>query len=452
MSLPRYLEYKDSGIPWIGDIPDKWSIAPLSAVAAERSERNSGMREDNLLSLSFGQIIKKDIDSNEGLLPESFETYQIIRAGDMILRLTDLQNDKRSLRSAIVREQGIITSAYLALTPTSIHPGFFSYLLRSYDLTKVFYSMGGGLRQSMKFSDLKRMPVVLPGVNEQIKIASFLDRETAKIDALIAEQEKLIALLAEKRQATISHAVTRGLNPDAPMKDSGVSWIGEVPAHWQVYAIRRFLSRIEQGWSPECFSRPAEGQEWGILKSGCVNGGVFDARNNKALPETLAPNAQIEVRHGDLLMSRASGSPALVGAVAYVEQPPPRLMLSDKIFRLHLQKNIFPQFFAIAFSSNYARYQIEQAISGAEGLANNLPQSSLKSFTFVAPPREEQQKIVTMVTSETSKLEALLVQAERAISLLRERRSALITAAVTGQIDVRDAAAQIGTEEKTEAI
>lgn len=441
MTLPRYTKYKDSGIPWVGDVPAGWSVHPVVGIAAERSEPNVGMREDNLLSLSYGRIVRKDIQSNDGLLPDSFETYQIVRPGDIVLRLTDLQNDKRSLRSALVEEQGIITSAYLALKPSRVGSRFLAYLLRGYDLTKVFYSMGGGLRQSMKFSDIKRMPMVVPSEGEQSSIAAFLDRETAKIDALIAEQENLIALLAEKRQATISHAVTRGLNSDAPMKSSGVGWLGEVPAHWVVCQVRRILVGIQQGWSPECFARPAEGAEWAVLKAGCVNGGRFNAQENKALPPDIAPEPLLEVRDGDLLMSRANGSPAYVGAMACVAMPPPRLMLSDKIFRLKLRAGIHPGFLAAAFGSVYLRHQIEQAISGAEGLANNLPQASLKSFTVALPPLDEQQQVAAFVQSEIAKLDALGAQAEQAIALFKERRFALIAAAVTGQIDVRGAVA-----------
>ncbi len=208
MSFPRYPEYKDSGVEWLGEVPAHWSVVPMLAVARERDERNEGMVEDNLLSLSYGRIIRKDKSSNDGLLPESFETYQIVYPGDIVFRLTDLQNDQRSLRTAWVGERGIITSAYVAVEPVSIDSRFFSYLLRAYDHTKVFYSMGGGLRQGMKFSDLRRMPLIVPENDEQILIAEFLDQETKRVDALIDEQEKLISLLKEKRQAVISHAVT----------------------------------------------------------------------------------------------------------------------------------------------------------------------------------------------------------------------------------------------------
>ena len=244
-------------------------------------------------------------------------------------------------------------------------------------------------------------------------------------------------LLAEKRQAVISHAVTKGLNPNDKMKDSGIEWLGEVPEHWDVCAVRRVIEQIEQGWSPECESRPAELQEWGVLKAGCVNRGFFVEEENKALPEDLQPIPEYEVHQGDVLMSRASGSPDLVGSVAFVEMTRPRLMLSDKIFRIKLNGRFAPRFFVSLFNSSLLRAQIVQSISGAEGLANNLPQSSIKRFFVTLPPIEEQSAIATFLITETAKFDTLTAEANRAIELLQERRSALISAAVTGKIDVR---------------
>jgi type I restriction enzyme S subunit len=214
-----------------------------------------------------------------------------------------------------------------------------------------------------------------------------------------------------------------------------------VPAHWNVLAVRRIIQRIEQGWSPECFGRPAEADEWGVLKSGCVNRGVFVEKENKALPETLDPVPEYEIHSGDVLMSRASGSPELVGSTAFITETRARLMLSDKIFRIQPEPSIDRKFFVAAFNSYLLRSQIERAISGAEGLANNLPQSALKSFLFPVPPIGEQQAIIKDITTRCGELAALAAEAQKAIDLLQERRTALISAAVTGQIDVRKLAA-----------
>ncbi len=216
-----YPRYRDSGVDWLGRVPEGWDIKPVFRFARERKERNTGMVEKNLLSLSYGRIIRKDIASTEGLLPESFETYQIVRKGDIVFRLTDLQNDKRSLRSALVGETGIITSAYLAIEPSEVNSSFLNHLYRAYDTCKVFYSMGGGLRQSMKYDDMKRLPTLIPSDVEQAVIADFLDAETAKIDTMLNQiagggagntgnggDQSLAGLLKDYRISLIYEAVT----------------------------------------------------------------------------------------------------------------------------------------------------------------------------------------------------------------------------------------------------
>ena len=438
MSFPAYPEYKNTEIPWMQRIPSSWQLLPFFSRFFERKESNKGMKSENLLSLSYGRIVRKDITTLEGLLPASFETYQVVHPGDIVFRLTDLQNDKRSLRSAIVNEKGIITSAYLAVSAKDFNPTFSNYLFRAYDLMKVFYSMGGGLRQSMKYDDMKWLPIVCPSINEQTQIARFLDHETAKIDALIREQKRLIELLQEKRQAVISHAVTKGLDPDVPMKDSGVEWLGEVPAHWRVVQVRHLLKNIEQGKSPECESRAAIGDEWGVLKTGCVNGGIYRSAEHKALPAHITPHSEYEVKEGDLLMSRASGSKDLIGAVAYIEKTPSRLLLSDKVFRLKLEQGVHPQHFTLLMGAQHVRAQIELAINGAEGLANNITKESIKSFEVALPTYEEQQDIFKYLSIQTHKFSELSEQLLAALSVLKERRAALISAAVTGKIDVRN--------------
>ena len=235
---PSYPQYKPSGIPWLGNVPSGWEVQPLGTQVSENKVYNHSLRENNVLSLSYGKIVRRDVSTNFGLLPESFDTYQIVNSGDIVLRLTDLQNDQRSLRVGLVTERGIITSAYIGLKVYNIYPLYCYFLLHSYDLSKVFYTFGGGVRQSMRYEDLKKLSIPVPPLEEQHAIATFLDRETAKIDALIAMKRRLLELLSEKRQALISHAVTKGLNPHAPMKDSGVEWLGNVPNGWDVVRLK----------------------------------------------------------------------------------------------------------------------------------------------------------------------------------------------------------------------
>ena len=435
-----YPESKDSGVEWVGKIPIGWDIKPLFSTVSTNAEKNVNGVETNVLSLSYGNIIKRDVETNFGLLPASFDTYQLIYPGDLVLRLTDLQNDKRSLRVGLAKEKGIITSAYLKLIARSedFESRFLYRQLHSYDTTKVFYGMGGGLRQSMKFEDMRRLPLLVPPIAEQTKISNFLDHETVKIDTLIDKQQQLIALLKEKRQAVISHAVTKGLNPDAPMKDSGFEWLGEVPEHWVVMQIRRVLLEMEQGKSPECESRSAEDDEWGVLKTSCVNKGDYNSGANKALPPHVPPFPQFEVKKGDLLMSRASGSVDLIGSVAYVYETRSKILLSDKVFRLHTSKKVNRIFFSYLMQSSFMRENIKQAISGAEGMANNITKGAVVGFKFALPPVDEQEVIQEHISSICKNINILIYNSEKALQLLRERRTALISAAVTGKIDVRN--------------
>jgi type I restriction enzyme S subunit len=207
--LDKSVPMKDSGIEWIGDVPEHWEIQRLHDIAIHQKTKNIGLIEKNLLSLSYGKIKRRDIDTSFGLLPESFETYQIVEEGNIILRLTDLQNDQRSLRVGLAREKGIITSAYLCLKfLRNIHPVFAYYLLFMYDISKVFYWFGGGLRQSMKFDDVKVFPFVVPPLSEQKAIADYLDTKTAQIDQIIQTINTQIEKLKELRKTLINDVVT----------------------------------------------------------------------------------------------------------------------------------------------------------------------------------------------------------------------------------------------------
>lgn len=200
---------KDSGIDWIGETPSTWKTASISLVTDENRAKNADLSEKNLLSLSYGQIIRKDIDLAFGLLPASFDSYQIVEPGYIILRMTDLQNDKRSLRSGLARERGIITSAYIGLKVREpIVSEYLAWLLRFYDLAKVFYSLGGGVRQSASYKEIGKIPILVPPMEEQQKIADFLEEKSAQIDSSIEGIKRQIELLGKYRKQVINDAVT----------------------------------------------------------------------------------------------------------------------------------------------------------------------------------------------------------------------------------------------------
>ena len=411
-----YSNVKPSGLEWVGDIPADWKVMPFFVHAPQSNVSNRGMVEQNLLSLSYGSVVRRSIDSAQGLLPASFETYQIVERNDIIFRLTDLQNDWRSLRSARCSERGIITSAYLAVTSRDISPRYFAFLMRSYDLSKVFYGMGSGLRQSLKYSDMKRLPLLIPPSGEQKQIASFLDYETAKIDALIEKQQQLIALLAEKRQAVISHAVTKGLNPDAPVKPSGIPWVRDIPKHWKVSQARY----------------------------------EFDVLDGMRVPVSVEERGK---RKGQYPYYGASGIIDSIDDYIFDE---PLVLVCEDGWNLHLRSQ--PVARPVAgkiWVNNHAhilRPRFGNTVVHAEILEvtpfslfvtgtrqPKLTIAELKSVPMAVPTSEtEFNELKTFIEETSTKFDALEAKAEAAVELLRERRTALISAAVTGKIDVRD--------------
>lgn len=200
---------RPSGTPWLGKIPQHWEVRKLSQLSLLHFKSNKEIQHQNLLSLSYGRIIRKDVNTTFGLLPASYNTYQIISEGNIVLRLTDLQNDKRSLRVGLCKEEGIITSAYLALEPRkNVLPEYLYLLLHSADIKKVFYGMGNGLRQNLNWSELRKLEVVLPPQAEQEAIVAYLDEKTTQIDRYTGQLEEMIRQMKDLRQTIISEAVT----------------------------------------------------------------------------------------------------------------------------------------------------------------------------------------------------------------------------------------------------
>ncbi|PMM44931.1 restriction endonuclease subunit S [Vibrio breoganii] len=427
-----YSDYKESGIPWVGRIPSSWEVKPTYSVFSADVEKNTNGEETNVLSLSYGNIIKRDVEKNFGLLPESFNTYQIVKDGDLILRLTDLQNDKNSLRVGLVKQKGIITSAYLKLQSSQlIEPGFAYRLLHSYDTTKVFYGMGGGLRQSMKFEDFRRLPIILPPLEEQQKIANFLDHETAKIDTLITKQEKLIELLKEKRQAMISHAVTKGLNPQAPMKDSGVEWLGEVPEHWTVTPMKYLVeltpkkSNMTASFSDTCSFVPMEKlkQDTLILDEQREISSVYDGYTYFENEDILMAKVTPCFENKNMVVARE-----LINGIGFG---------SSEIYVLRCNQKAVNDFLYYRLQEDGFMNIATAAMTGAGGL-KRVPADVITNFQVALPPLKEQVEITQKLKKRLIKIDALIDKAVGTIELMKERKTALISAAVTGKIDVRD--------------
>jgi type I restriction enzyme S subunit len=438
MSFPKYPSYLETRNPWIGKVPEHWNKTIAHSVVKEKYVPNTGTAEKNLLSLSFGRIVSKDINTNDGLLPQSFETYQIVEPQDIVFRPTDLQNDWNSLRSAMVRERGIITSAYIVVRVSNASPSFLSYLFRAYDHCKVFYSMGGGLRQAFKFSDIKRLPIYAPTIEEQVSISSFLDLETSKIDGLVSEQRRLIELLKEKRQAVISHAVTKGLNPNAPMKPSGIQWLGDVPEHWEIGRLNHLVD-ARKGIAFKADDFIDEGVD--VVKASDIKELTIRTPSTFLPKEFVIEYPKAVLHASELVLSTVGSNPdVLNSAVGQLGRVPENLAGSllnqNTVVFSPNEETLTNHFLYYLIQTTGYRDHLDLHAHGTANQAS-LNVADMLHFQIPLPEPTEQVEIVDYLDRKMSMMDDLSAEAERAIELLQERRTALISAAVTGKIDVR---------------
>ena len=278
--------------------------------------------------------------------------------------------------------------------------------------------------------------VLIPPLKQQQQIADFLDFKQQKIDSLIAKKQALIELLKEKRLAVITQAVTKGLDSDVPLRDSGIPWLGGLPAHWEVKRLRFTCARIEQGWSPQCESQVADEDSWGVMKVGCVNGDTFNASENKALPLDLEPVIEYRLFPNDILISRANTKELLGSAALVPADVPPKLLLCDKLFRLRPMTGVDEKFLTYYLRTPSARFQYEREATGASGSMQNIGQGTIKDLVVCLPPIQEQQRIAEYVCANSAKLDTHAQILQAAIVRLTEYRAILITEAITGKLDM----------------
>lgn len=429
-----YADYIETELDWLGQVPSHWAIRPLGTCFDERRETVSD-KEFAPLSVTMNGIVPQLATAAK---TDNGDNRKRVNAGDFVI---NSRSDRKGSAGISVLE-GSVSVISTVLTPRDgLHSRFVHYLLRSRPFQEEYYRFGTGIVAdlwSTRYSSMKRIVLAVPPMNEQETIADFLDREITQMDDLISKQERLIELLGEKRQAIITHAVTAGLDPTALTKPSSIPWFGDIPVHWTASRLKVAVKRIEQGVSPQADGVPANSASWGVLKSGCVNGGIFRESENKQLPSDFTFDPAIVVNVGDLLVSRASGSPKLVGSAARVRGLDSNLILSDKTFRFVPELNIDADFLEWFLNSRPYRDQVEGSISGAEGLANNISTLALKNIRITLPPLTEQTRIAGELRRQTDDLDKLERKTRETIPLLRERRSALISAAVTGKINVKE--------------
>jgi type I restriction enzyme S subunit len=441
MKPQRYPEYKDISVEWLGEVPSHWKIVPLWTLY--RREKRLGFPEEELLSVyrDYGVIPKASRDDNFNNASEDLTAYQLVEPGCLVI------NKMKSWQGSVAISQyrGIVSPAYFVYAPLHSHSSkYLHYLLRTKEYTNAYMTISKGIRVNQWDLDPQyhsRLPVLIPPLSEQSAIAAFLDRETGKIDALIAEQEKLIELLREERQAAISHAVTKGLDPTVPMKDSGVEWLGQVPTHWEVTRLGRCLDVLSgfafpsSGFSDDVsFLRLLRGINIGIESIRWDDVVYWERKEDDGLDNYVLESGQVVMG-----MDRpwiAEG--ARVAILANEDTP---CLLLQRVAALSPRENLLRDFvFPILVSKDFEAY-FSPEMTGVS--VPHISPDQIRSFPIALPPLDEQRDIADYIIEYSNSLSALTSEAQHAIDLLKERRSALISAAVTGKIDARSPSAEI---------
>jgi type I restriction enzyme S subunit len=424
-------------LDWVGGVPDRWELHSLGSQLAANKSSNRGLVEKRVLSLSYGRVIVKPQDKLRGLVPESFETYQIVEPGDIVIRPTDLQNDHTSLRVGQSMHRGIITSAYICLRPTdSLNHRYASYLLTAYDFMKVFYGFGSGLRQNLDVKHIKHIPVPVPGLEEQGLIVRYLDHAELRIANAIAAKTELAKLLQQQRLALLCFEVLgRGEVADndrdfGQLAESRVlDWVGPVPENWDVVPMSGVFDVVKQ-------------KNIGLIENTVLSlsyGRVVIKPAEKLrglVPESFETYQLIEpddviVRPTDLQNDTTS---------LRIGQARDRGIITSAYIALRPNKHVDPDYVMMQL----AAYDFLKVLYGfGSGLRQNLDFKHLKHVPMVLPSVVEQSAIVARVRSKTESVERAHAAIIKEIALLKEYRTRLISDVVTGKLDVREQAANL---------
>lgn len=405
MAKNKYISYKPSKTLWQDEIPCNWQETELRMLFADNKHKNIGLEERNLLSLSYGKLKRKDIDNVTGLVPESFEGYQIIDEGFIVLRFTDLQNDKKSLRVGYANEKGIITNAYIGLAPkVAIHSKYFYYQLHFLDKIKYFYNLGGGVRQSLAFKEFGREIILIPEKVEQVKIANYLDFKIAKAERFIRKKREILSLYVERRKSK-----TRKLVNSETVKHLRLSSIAP--------PIQRPIDRIEN-----VLYTPV-----GLYNRGR---GLFHKEHTQG--SELGDSSFYYIKKGDVILS---GQFAWEGSVALVGVDDENCIASHRYPVLNCNLDIIiPEYLFSFFTISDGHFFLDYHSKGAAGRNRPLNPRTIIKEKIPVPDIKLQKELIELIEQEND-LKTLI---NKEIALVEEYKTALIAEAVTGKIDVRE--------------
>ena len=419
-------EMKDSGIEWVGQIPFSWDVKPIRAKFREVTEKNKFGIEKNALKFTYGNIVKKDnFDAaDDDYVANTILNYMVVNPGTIMLNGLNLNFDFVTQRVALVKERGIITSAYIAFAPIlddDISTQFFTYLLKAYDSCKAFHNMGGGVRKILNFAELKKQYIVYPTITEQKRIANFLDAKCAEIDALTADIQTQIDTLEQYMRSVITETVTKGLNPDVEMKDSGIEEVGKIPGTW-IKTRFKYVAEIKSNLvSPEGYEEYPQISPDNIEK----NAGKLLAYNSVEEAGIISGNHLFY--KGQILYSKIRPNLNKV-----IIAPFDGLCSADMY---PIESNQMTKFILYMMLSDYFVEQVSIVIHDRVKMPK-INQDELGEIRVVIPIPKDQMDIVRYLDEKCSEIDAIIIEKKEQLTTLNEYKKSLIYEYVTGKKEV----------------
>lgn len=417
--------FKDSGIEWLGKIPEHWKLIKCKNFFVLKSIPIGDLwNKTKLLSLTLNGVIERDINNPEGKFPSDFSTYQIVKEGDLIFCLFDVAETPRTI--GLSKLNGMITSAYTIFEIKNQEKRFLEYFFIDLDNRKNLKFLYRGLRNTISKEDLLNLKIPLPPLKEQEQIANFLDEKCKKIANFIEKKEKLITLLKEQKQALINETITKGLDKNVNFKDSGIEHLGEIPQHWRIVKLKYVaFTNIGLVYTPDdIIENPDEG--YPVLRANNIQNGKIDYQDLIYIKSKQIGKKQI-ISSGDLLMCVRNGSENLLGKTAKIQDG----YFSFGAFTAII-KSQFNDYFYWIFQTNMLRKSIA-SFSASNGIGQ-ISQDDIKNFIISFPPLKEQEQIAKFLDEKCEKIDLLIKKTEKQIELIKEYKTTLINQAVCGRI------------------
>ena len=435
--MKRYESYKDSGVKWLGEIPGHWEVKRFRFLFSENKTKNTKLKEKKQLQFRYGEIVPKERQDIDEESSKIISKYTIVKERDIIINGLNLNYDFISQRVAMVRESGIITSAYISLrSKIELITCFYNYFMKAMDSRMLFHGMGSGIRLTLSYDNLKNLFFPYPDIAEQTAIANYLDSVTSKIDEAISQQQKMIDLLNERKQIIIQNAVTKGLDSNAKMKDSGVEWIGEIPENWRLNRFKNlFKTRSGITFTKKQIVEYGESViSYGQIHSKDNYGSRVNPELIRFIPKKLTKNkGKAKVVEGDFLFADTSEDFEGCGNNVYIDCKTP-IYAGYHTILAKKNNNEVGQYLAYLFASRNWRGQVRSLVNGVK--VYSITQTILKSVYVVLPPIEEQLSIAEYLNVKVGNIDKKIKSIENYISLLQERKQIIINDVVTGKVKV----------------